>query len=257
MHDSRNNPDIKVIIDTKSSASRKVSYDTRYHGRYKIVGYTDLRGIFWSLHSAYCNLTLSNETEATNIAEVLYHCKKVLGIDLKVYVGDAHTTTKSAAAISFLAFGVLSAARHTVKDLDLTEEEIKKIKENLPLLNLVGNLISEQPELGRIILSKKVIIIDGVNLMEILESFGKLVLSTGKEYRIKLNKITQLIEVTNRTKRVLQAYEKGIIRTYADKASIILKSGELALDICRLHTYIKAGKLCEFDITKFIFFVAK
>ncbi len=97
------------------------------------MGYTDLRGIFWSLHSAYCNLTLSNETEATNIAEVLYHCKKVLGIDLKVYVGDAHTTTKSAAAISFLAFGVLSAARHTVKDLDLTEEEIKKIKENLPL----------------------------------------------------------------------------------------------------------------------------
>jgi len=93
--------------------------------------------------------------------------------------------------------------------------------------------------------------------MEILESFGKLVLSTGKEYRIKLNKITQLIEVTNRTKRVLQAYEKGIIRTYADKASIILKSGELALDICRLHTYIKTGKLCEFDITKFIFFVAK
>ncbi len=154
-----------VIIDTKSAASREVSYDTRYHGRYKTVGFTDLRGIFWNLHSAYCNLTLSNETEATNIAEVLYHCKKVLGIDLKVYIGDAHTATKSAAAISFLAFGVLSAARHTVKDLDLTEEEIEKIKENIPLLSMVGTLISEQPELGRIILSKKVIMIDGENLV--------------------------------------------------------------------------------------------
>jgi len=97
------------------------------------------------------------------IAEVLYHCKKVLDIDLKVYIGDAHTATKSAAAISFLAFKVLSAARHTVKDLELTEEEIEKIKENIPLLSVVGILISEQPELGRIILSKKVIMIDGEN----------------------------------------------------------------------------------------------
>ena len=191
------------------------------------------------------------------IAEVLYHCKKVLDIDLKVYIGDAHTATKSAAAISFLAFKVLSAARHTVKDLELTEEEIEKIKENIPLLSVVGILISEQPELGRIILSKKVIMIDGENLVEILESFGKLVLSTRKEYRVKLNKITQLIEVTNRTKRVLQAYEKGIIRTYADKAIIILKSGELAVDICRLYVFLKTSEMCEFDITKFIFFVAK
>jgi len=246
-----------IIIDTKSAASRKTSHDTRLHGRYKTVGYTDLRGMFWNLYSAYCNLTLSNETEATNIAEVLYHCKKVLGIDLKVYIGDAHTTTKSAAAISYLAFDIISAARHTVKHLDVTEEEIEKIKKNMPLLNQLGRMVSKQPELGRIILSKKVIMVDGENLVEILESFGKLVLFVGKEHRIKLNRIIQLIEVTNRTKRVLQAYEKGIIRTYADRASIILKSGELAVDICRLYTFLKTGEMCEFDITKFIFFVAK
>jgi hypothetical protein len=68
-----------------------------------------------------------------------------------------------------------------------------------------------------------------------------------------LNKIIQLIEVKNRTKHVLQAYKKGVIRNYANKERIVLKSGEWAVDIFRLHTFLKTDEMCELDITKFIF----
>ena len=91
----------------------------------------------------------STDSEAMNIVEVIDEVKEICGDGVKIYTGNGHTTTKISAGMAFLSHGVIAGGRFktkTTKNLD--EGSIFRLKKNIILLNKVGKLLKDEPELG-------------------------------------------------------------------------------------------------------------
>ncbi len=92
--------------------------------------------IFNSLFPAYSSKCKSSDSEAMHIIEILNHVNGFLNANIGVYVGDSHTTSKIAAAMSYLSYRVIAAGRTKIKPVELTESMEEKIKANLEMLNI-------------------------------------------------------------------------------------------------------------------------
>jgi hypothetical protein len=79
-----NTNNLLIIIDTKGEMSRKKSILTTIHGRYRTVGYIDLRAIFDSLFHAYSSKYKSSDSEAMHIIEILNSEAFLIKLFLKV-----------------------------------------------------------------------------------------------------------------------------------------------------------------------------
>ncbi len=79
---AKNTNNSLLIIDTKGEMSRKKSFLTTIHGRYRTVGHTDLRAIFDSLFLDYSSKYKSSDSEAMHIIEILNHKNGVLNANI-------------------------------------------------------------------------------------------------------------------------------------------------------------------------------
>jgi hypothetical protein len=91
-----------------------------------------------------------------NIVEVIDEVKGICGDEVKVYTGNGHTTTKISAGMAFLSHGVIACGRFKTKTTrNLEEGSIIRLKKNIILLNKVGKLLKDEPELGRVLAMRK------------------------------------------------------------------------------------------------------
>jgi hypothetical protein len=101
-----------------------------------------------------------------------------MGIEVKIYSGDCHTTSRVSAGMVFLSHGIVAAGRiHHKPRKQLGKKRIKRLKENITLLSKVGMLLREEPTLGRVIAMKKHVYVDGINVCQLVEDLGYLILA--------------------------------------------------------------------------------
>ncbi len=87
----------------------------------------------------------------------------------------------------------------------------------------------EDPAYGRLIASRKHVFVDGVNVCNLLRDLGKLILWNVGQNDIQLDNLIQLIETSNRQKRLVRIVERGVIRAHEPNVSLMLKASELIL----------------------------
>ena len=228
-----------VIIDTKGEMSRKKSILTTIHGRYRTVGYTDLRAIFDSLFPAYSSKCKSSDSEAMHIIEILNHVNGFLNANIKVYVGDCHTTSKVAAAMSYLSYHVIAAGRTKLKPVELTKSMKEEIEANLELLNKVGKLLRLDGEYGKIIASKEHIHINGMNIRALLDDSGSIILTKVIREDPHIDDLCNSIETSHRSKRILRIIERGVTRTKDYNVGVMFKTSELLMCIMYIYNVIE------------------
>ena len=75
-------------------------------------------------------------------------------------------------------YRIVAAGRiHHKPRKQLGKKRIKRLRENIPLLNKVGMLLREEPTLGRVIAMKKHVYVDGINVCQLVEDLGYLILA--------------------------------------------------------------------------------
>lgn len=228
-----------IIIDTKGEMSRKKSILTTIHGRYRTVGYTDLRAIFDSLFPAYSSKCKSSDSEAMHIVEILNYVNGFLNANIGVFVGDCHTTSKIAAAMSYLTYRVIAAGRTKIKPIALTKSMKEKIKANLGLSNKVGTLLRRDGKYGAIIASKEHIYVNGMNIRALLDDFGSVILTKVIGENLRIYDLCNSIETSHRSKRVLRIIERGVTRTKDYNVGVMFKASELLMCIVYLYNMIE------------------
>jgi len=81
--------------------------------------------------------------------EVIDEVEDIRGDEVKIYTGNGHTTTKISAGMAFLSHGVIAAGRFKTRTTrNLEEGSILRLKKNIILLNKIGKLLKDEPELG-------------------------------------------------------------------------------------------------------------
>jgi hypothetical protein len=219
-----------IIIDTMGIDSRRKSIFADYHGRYHTIGFADLRAISLLMFPVFSINCKSTDSEAMNIVEILNHANLVLGGNLKIYTGNGHTTTRTSAAMALLSYKVIAAGRITHEPKLLSKHKIKQVKNYIHLLNKIGKMLRTDEDLGRIIASRKHIYVDGVNVRGLIEDLGSLILWNVAKAKLDIDNICQLVETSNRLKRVVRIIERGVTRAYSpNNASLYLKSSEIVL----------------------------
>jgi hypothetical protein len=234
-----------IIIDTKGEMSGKKGVLTTTHGRYHTVGYTDLRAIFDSLFPAYSDKCKSSDSEAMHIIEILNHVNSFLNANIKVYVGDCHTTSKAAAAMSYLSYHVIAAGRTKIKPVELKKSTKEKIKANLELLNKVGKLLRMDGEYGKIIASKEHIYVNEINIRALLKDSGSAILTNVIRESIHIDNLCNSIEASHRSKRVLRIIERGVTRTKDYNVGVMFKATELLMCIVYIYNIIENRDVLE------------
>ena len=140
-----------------------------------------------------------------------------------------HTVSKLAAGMAFTALKVIAAGRVHGEPKPPGPNQIKKLFNHRDLINLVGHALRCDPSLGRSLASRHYYYINGVNIRRLLEDLGSLVLWSQRQQGIKLDHLAQLIETSNRQKRVIRIVERGVIRVHEPNVSVVLKAAELLL----------------------------
>jgi hypothetical protein len=83
---------------------------------------------------------------------------------------------------------------------------------HLDLINKVGKLIREDGEFGRIIANREHIYINGVNVRSLLRDLGRLSLWNSEQKGYDLDALIQLVETSNRQKRLVRIVEKEALQ---------------------------------------------
>ena len=143
----------------------------------------------------------STDSETMNIVEVLKEVQEICNGNAKICSGNGHATSRVAAGMAFLSYGVIAAGRVIHKPTKpLGKRRIVKLMANIGLLNRVGSA-SEKPTLGRVMACRKHVYVDGVNVRRLVEG--------------------------------------GIIRAEIHEANVLLKSSELVLCMVGLYHLLK------------------
>ncbi len=100
---------------------------------------------------------------------------------------------------------------------------------HLDLINKAGKLVREDSEFGRIITSREHIFANGVDVRKLLRDLGKLILWNNEQKGYDLDDLIQMVETSNRQKRVVRIVERGVTRVTEPNVSLVLKSAELIL----------------------------
>ena len=151
-----------------------------------------------------------------------------------IYTGNGHTTSRASAAMSLLSHKVIATGRITHEPNPPSEHKIKQLKTHIDIMNKVGKILRTDGDLGRIISSRKHIYVDGVDVRDLIEDLGSLILWNVAKTKLNIDNICQLVETSNRLKRVVRIIERGVTRAHNPNISIYLKSSELVLCMCML-----------------------
>jgi len=232
-----------VVIDTIGVDARIKSILSTYHGRYHTIGFADLRAVSIDMTPVYSGVCRSTDSEAMNIVEVIDETKEICGDEVRIYTGNGHTTTKISAGMAFLSHGVIAGGRlHYEPTWNLEEGSISRLRENIVLLNKVGKLLKDEPELGRIMAMRKHIYADKLNVRKLVEDFGYLILKNVSQKGFPIDDICNAVERSNNLKKKARIVEGSRTRVEPDEAELLLKSAELILCIVGLYHLLKGWK---------------
>jgi hypothetical protein len=232
-----------VVIDTMGVDARIKSILSTYHGRYHTIGFSDLRAVAIDMTPIFSGVCRSTDSEAMNIIEVIDEVKEICGDDVHIYTGNGHTTTKISAGMAYLSHGVIAAGRfHYELNKSLGQKKLSKLKRNIVLLNKVGKLLRDEPELGRVIAMRKHIYIDGLNVRKMVEDLGYLILKNVSRTGIPIDEICDAVERSNYLKKKARIVEGSRTRVEPSQAELSLKSGDLILCIVGLYHLLKGWK---------------
>ena len=225
-----------VVIDSIGINSRKKNVLSNYHFRYHTIGLIDTRSVtpdMCPINSFRCR---STDSEAMNIISVMDKIQTVCNGNIKIDTGDAHIVSKVSAGMVFLSHGVVTAGRicHKPKE-NLREDKINALKENIFLLNKIGKLLRDKPSLGRVIATKKHIYVDGINIHELVEDLGYLILQNVCKVGIPVDDICLAVERSNYLKKKARIVEGGYTRSRMWDVELSLLSGELVIIIVGLY----------------------
>jgi len=232
-----------VVIDTMGVDARIKSILSSYHGRYHTIGFADLRAVSIDMTPVYSGVCRSTDSEAMNIVEVIDEAKEICGEGVRIYTGNGHTTTKISAGMAFLSHGVIAGGRfHYDPTRNLEEGSISRLRENIVLLNKVGKVLRDEPELGRVMAMRKHVYVDKLNVRKLVEDFGYLILKNVSQKGFPIDDICNAVERSNNLKKKARIVEGSRTRVEPDEAELLLKSGELILCIVGLYHLLKGWK---------------
>ncbi len=96
-------------------------------------------------------------------------------------------------------------------------------------------------EFGKIIASREHIFANGVNIRNLLRDLGVLILWNIEQKGYYLDDLIQLVETSNRQKRVVRIVERGVTRVSEPNVSLVLKSAELILLMAGIANILNNG----------------
>jgi hypothetical protein len=232
-----------VVIDTMGIDARIKSILSDYHGRYHTIGFADMRAVSIDMTPIYSGVCRSTDSEAMNIVEVIDEVKEICGDKVCIYTGNGHTTTKISAGMAFLSHGVIAGGRiHYEPTWNLKEGAISRLRNNVILLNEVGKLLRDEPELGRVMAMRKNVYVDKLNVRKMVDDFGYLILKNVSKMGFPIDDICNAVERSNNLKKKTRIVEGSRTRVEPNEAELLLKSGELILCIVGLYHLLKGWK---------------
>jgi len=203
----------------------------------------DLRAVSTDMLPVYSSGCRSTDSEAMNIVEVMKEVQEICNGGVKIYSGNGHTTSRVAAGMVFLSYGVVAAGRIYHRPAKpLGKRRIARLRKNINLLNRIGKLLSDEPTLGRVMASRKHIYVDGINVRRLVEDIGYMILYNIAKAGIPFDDLSQTVEKSNYLKRKARIVEGSITRVEKHEANILLKSSELLLCIAGLYHMLKGWK---------------
>ena len=218
-----------IIIDSMGIDSRRKSLFAKIHGRYRTISFADLRAISPYLIPVFSSNCRSSDSEAMNMMEIVNHAKSVLGDEFKFCAGNAHTVSRVAAGLAFTGHRVILLGRYPHSATRPGKICLSRLRKHLELINKVGKLVREDSEFGKIFTSREHIFTDGINVRNLQRDLGMLILWNSKQKGYELDDLIQLVETSNRQKRVVRIVERGVTRVSEPNVSMVLKSAELIL----------------------------
>ena len=156
--------------------------------------------------------------------------------------------SRLAAGMAFAAHQVIAAGRIHGNPTLPGPRCCKRLVQHCSLINQVGYALRSDPDLGRLLASRHHYYVNGINVRRLLEDLGSVILWAQKEQDIKLDHLAQLIETSNRQKRVIRIIERGVTRVHEQNVSLVLKCAELLLcciAIWRLNEGIRRLEVVE------------
>ncbi len=229
-----------ILIDIIGIEGRKKAFFSTLNKKYNTLGMVDLRAVSMAMLPVFSNGYRSTDTEAMNIVEVLKDAQEICNGTVKICSGNGHTTSRVAAGMAFLSYGVIAAGRiiHKPKK-PLGKKRIAKLMANIDLLNRVGKLLREEPTLGRVMACRKHVYVDGVNVRRLVEDVGYLIHYNVGKIELPIGDLIQTMEKSNYLKKKARIVEGGITRAEKHEANVLLKSSELVLCISGLYHLLK------------------
>lgn len=218
-----------IIIDSMGIDSRRKGFFSKKHGRYATRGFSDVRAVTPYLIPIFSCNCRSTDSEAMNIIEIINHAKSVLGEQFKFCAGNAHTVSRVATGLAFADYKVILLGRYPHPSIKPGKICLSRLLKHLDLINKAGKLVREDSEFGRIITSREHIFANGVDVRKLLRDLGKLILWNNEQKGYDLDDLIQMVETSNRQKRVVRIVERGVTRVTEPNVSLVLKSAELIL----------------------------
>ncbi|MCX9076096.1 MAG: hypothetical protein OIN88_15840 [Candidatus Methanoperedens sp.] len=201
-----------IIIDSIGIDSRRKSLFAKIHGRYYTIGFIDVRAVSPYLIPMFSSNYRSTDSEAMNIIEIVNQAKSVLGEEFKFCTGNSHTISRIAAGLAFADHKVILLGRNPNPPKKPGKRCLSRLLKHLDLINKVGKLVREDSEFGRIIATRGHIYVNGVNVRNLLRDLGKLILWNSEQKGYDLDALIQLVETSNRQKRLVRIVERGVTR---------------------------------------------
>jgi hypothetical protein len=218
-----------IIIDSMGIDSRKKSLFARIHGRYHTIGFADVRAISPYLIPVFSSNCRSTDSEAMNMIEIINQAKSVLGDGFKFCTGDSHTVSRIAAGLAFADHKVILLGRNPNPPNKPGTLCLDSLLRHIELINKIGKSVREDSEIGKIIASREHIFVNDVNVRKTLRDLGELILWNSEQKDFDMDSLIQLVETSNRQKRVVRIVERGVTRVTEPNVSMVLKSAELIL----------------------------
>ena len=246
-----------LLTDSMGIPWRKTNPYSTYHGRYHTVGVADVRGVGGGMVPVACLPCPSTDTEAMHAVRLVAKAQKILDGGIRIYTGNGHTTTRICAGNLLLGFGVIGAGRFTGKPRPLSGKRQQRLRKNLPLLNKVGAFLRQYPDLGSVFSARTHVYVDGVNVRQLVEDVGNLVLMRVEAADIPLHRILPRIEASNRMKRTVRIMERGVLRGFSHSVGVSLASAEVILAMSAVwmakNRPKRQGMLEEFSLDEIAF----
>ena len=113
------------------------------------------------------------------------------------------------------------------------------MKKNIILLNKVGKLLKDEPEIGRVLAMREHVYVDKLNVRNLVKDLGYLILKNVSQLGFPIDDICNAVERSNNLKKKTRIVEGSRTRVEPDEAELLLKSGELILCIVGLYHLLK------------------